>query len=279
MRERPIRLKAHEVRAILSGAKSQTRRVVKVGGELPPEWATFAAEGHSLRTSGGDRPSGLFYWSEQQTAGQALKALRRWPILPAKHPLAGESYWAECPFGKIGDRLWVRETWQQVHPLQVAAGRYSHEGRAGIPGPPPVSYRTIYRADGEFPPIYMLGGEPWPYRSLTPFERNGMQSFVDDPWWNPSVHMPRWACRLVLEITDVRVERLQAISDADAAAEGIIEYDMGDRPAMYGTGYPDSDPNADSSPRGAFQKLWQSTGGDWDANPWVWVIGFRQVTP
>ncbi|QDS15746.1 hypothetical protein [Xanthomonas arboricola] len=255
MRERPIRLKAHEVRAILSGAKSQTR--------------------HAVRPQPSIDASGNFCWNGinfgQDSAGRPLSQ-----SLASQLPCSRTGR-VHCPFGKIGNRLWVRETWQQVHPLQVAAGRYSHEGRAGIPGPPPVSYRTIYRADGEFPPIYMLGGEPWPYRSLTPFERNGMQSFVDDPWWNPSVHMPRWACRLVLEITDVRVDRLQAISDADATAEGIIEYDMGDRPAMYGTGYPDSDPNADSSPRGAFQKLWQSTGGDWDANPWVWVISFRRL--
>ncbi|NIK50307.1 hypothetical protein [Xanthomonas arboricola] len=257
MRERPIRLKAHEVRAILSGAKSQTRCVVKVGGELPPEWATFAAEGYSLTTFGGDRPSGLFYWSEEQTAGQALKPLRRWPILPAKHPLAGESYWAECPFGEIGDRLWVREKWAD---LTATHGRH-WEKQNPVTG---LYERGIhpflwYAADGDQPE--MGGGE------------------INREPWRSSTSMPRSACRLVLEITDVRVERLQAISDADAAAEGIIEYDMGDIPAMYGTGYPDSDPNADSSPRGAFQKLWQSTGGDWDANPWVWVIGFRRVTP
>ncbi|ASK92668.1 hypothetical protein KWH04_16035 [Xanthomonas campestris pv. trichodesmae] len=237
MRERPIRLKAHEVRAILSGAKSQTRHVVKPAPDARADW--MRSDVNSV-------------WHAGTTAGE----------------VPGFGIW-QCPFGQPGDRLWVRETWQQVHPLQVAAGRYSHEGRAGIPGPPPVSYRTIYRADGEFPPIYMLGGEPWPYRSLTPFERNGMQSFVDDPWWNPSVHMPRWACRLVLEITDVRVERLQAISEVDALAEAAMEW-AGEQDT------PIRDLNTGDE-RIAFKALWNSTGGNWDANPWVWVISFRRL--
>lgn len=246
MRELPIRLKAHEVRAILSGAKTQTRLVVK---PQPPAGHNFAGF-TTYSTHRADE--GKAVWA----AGEVRAALI-------------DAHRVACPFGQPGDRLWVRETWQQVHPLQVAAGRYSHEGRAGIPGPPPVSYRTIYRADGEFPPIYMLGGEPWPYRSLTPFERNGMQSFVDDPWWNPSVHMPRWACRLVLEITDVRVERLQAISVADAEAEGSMHW-AGEQDT------PIRDLNTGDQ-RIAFSAMWASTGGDWDANPWVWVISFRRL--
>lgn len=245
MKERPIRLKAHEVRAILSGAKSQTRHAVKLPHENPlGQWEASTSGGYGARDRKGNLVSEhAFIW----------------------HTRTGDTL--SCPFGDVGDRLWVRETWQQVHPLQVAAGRYSHEGRAGIPGPPPVSYRTIYRADGEFPPIYMLGGEPWPYRSLTPFERNGMQSFVDDPWWNPSVHMPRWACRLVLEITDVRVEQLQAISEVDALAEGVDHVAV-DLARVTGV---------DCAARVLFRDIWDSTGGDWDANPWVWVIGFKRI--
>lgn len=74
--------------------------------------------------------------------------------------------------------------------------------------------------------------------------------------WRPSIHMPRSACRLVLKVTDVRVERLHAITAADCWAEGIPH-----SPAV--------------DPRHEFEELWTSTGGDWVANPWVWVVGFR----
>ncbi|RWU16207.1 hypothetical protein [Xanthomonas phaseoli] len=87
--------------------------------------------------------------------------------------------------------------------------------------------------------------------------------------WRPSIHMPRWACRLVLEITDVRVERLQAISEADALAEGAMEW-AGEQST------PIRDLNAGDE-RIAFKALWESTGGDWDANPWVWVISFQRL--
>lgn len=247
MRERPILFNGDMVRAILAGRKVQTRRAIE------PQPYIDA--------------SGNFCWNGsnygQDTAGVPMAR-----TLVSQIPSARTGR-VLCPFGKIGDRLWVRETWQQVHPLQVLDGRYSQRGYAGIPGPPPVGYRTIYRADGEYPAIYSLGGEPWPYRSLEPFERDGMQAFVDEPRWTPSVHMPRWACRLVLEITAVRVERLQAISEADALAEGIEE--IAGRFTFNG-GMHES-----LTPQLSFQTLWDSTGGQWAANPWVWVIEFKQI--
>lgn len=234
MRERPILFNGAMVRAILSGAKTQTRRVVKVGGELPREWATFASEAHCFTPAGGTRPSGFFYWSEEQAAGKPLTALRRWPILPAKHPLAGDSYWADCAFGKIGDRLWVRETFS---PIQSSV-----DGRLIE-----VDYRATYEHG------YRMG------------DHLGIPKV-----WKPSIHMPRDACRLLLEITDVRVERLQAISEADALAEGIA-------PHADGHGFHAEDGRFyAANPVTSFADLWASTGGDWDANPWVWVISFTK---
>jgi hypothetical protein len=87
--------------------------------------------------------------------------------------------------------------------------------------------------------------------------------------WRPSIHMPRWACRIVLEITGLRVERLQDISEADALAEGITQYESGWTNGLMGPF---------SSPVLAFSDLWDSTGGDWIANPWVWVIEFKVLT-
>lgn len=93
--------------------------------------------------------------------------------------------------------------------------------------------------------------------------------------WTPSLHMPRWASRILLEITDVRVERLNAISEEDARAEGIIDggcLNCGE-PEPCGCANPEPDATD------AFAYLWQSIYGQesWNANPWVWVISFERI--
>lgn len=244
MKERPILFSAPMVRAILEGRKTQTRRVVK-----------FTDAGHI----------------------KELRGHRRW------HPDDPDAVRA-CPYGQPGDRLWVREAWQQVHPIQVAEERHSQPGTAGIPGPPPVDYRTVYRADGEVPPIYCLGGQPWPFRSLEPFEVDGFNAFEEATHWVPSIHMPRWASRILLEITRAGVERLQGISEDDAQSEGVsrgFRDSYGDAPMAIDdmedpreVGYPTG-----SWARDNFRRLWESINGagSWDANPLVWVIEFKQL--
>ncbi len=137
----------------------------------------------------------------------------------------GDRDFVQCPFGTVGDRLWVREAWQAVDAdCRVVSGRLEQNQYPN----------AFYKADG-----------PNPCK------------------WRPSIHMPRWASRITLEITGVRVERLNDISEADAIAEGC-----------QCAGFPASLTN-----RGAFAKLWQSINGDdsWAANPWVWVVEFRRV--
>lgn len=93
--------------------------------------------------------------------------------------------------------------------------------------------------------------------------------------WKPSIHMPRAACRLVLEITDVRVERLQSISEADARAEGVeSEFAGADFAAAHGS-------LCGSQHRYGFASLWESINGagSWTTNPWVWAVTFKVVTP
>ena len=130
----------------------------------------------------------------------------------------------KCPYGQPGDRLWVRETWLS----------YRHLHKNGRD-----EALLIYRADGEDLPKQARGTK-----------------------WRPSIFMPRWASRITLEITAVRVERVQDIGDEDAEAEGL------------------SWCNA-ASPRDKFQCLWNSLnlkrGYGWDANPWVWVISFKRT--
>lgn len=142
-----------------------------------------------------------------------------------------------CPFGQPGDRLWVRETTEVDTDTRdsVELARYSVDRR-------PVCY--------------------------PPGTGNGYDGAVQHWWYSrdtcPNIHMPRKACRLVLEITAVRVERLQAISAQDCVAEGITT-----RFTMDG---------GNDDLRIQFRDLWTSTGGDWDSNPWVWVIEFTRVT-
>jgi hypothetical protein len=151
----------------------------------------------------------------------------------------------ECPFGNPGDRLWVRETWYCDH-NEVMCGPYLKPDDLDV---------SEARDDGTL--VYAADG-------LTPYE-------ADQPVWKPSIHMPRWACRILLEITDVRVERLQDISRSDIRAEGLQcppELASDDVSPNYRDWYP-----------AAWRELWESTGGDWDANPWVWVVEFKRVQP
>lgn len=139
------------------------------------------------------------------------------------------------PYGKPGDRLWVRETW--AHDAEsLEQCRASLEDAMG-------------------------GGRYGPYYRAT-------ESAPDTLYWKPSIHMPRWASRITLEITGVRVERLQNISKADAIAEGLTS-----NSGLYAS--PGQMWQID--PRKAYSNLWESINGpgSWDANPWVWVIEFK----
>ena len=237
MRERPILFSGPMVRAILEGRKTQTRRVVTVRGEQPPPWATFAAEGHSPTYTSWSKPTGLFYWSESDEAPS--KELRRWPILPPSHAMAGDHYWTPCPYGKPGDHLWVRETWAQPAALD--------------PGP------TVYRAD---------------YPACVPKEFENVPDAAAITW-KPSIHMPRAMSRITLEITGVRVERLQAITNDDAYAEGSSEWAAENAARLLGAG------NKWRNIIEAWKALWDginaSRGHGWDANPWVWAVEFRRI--
>ena len=150
----------------------------------------------------------------------------------------------KCPYGQPGDRLWVRETF--MGPLIDEDGDYSN----GYHSPEFCEYR----ADGGPAPEWVdMDGE-------------------NHQGWKPSIHMPRWASRILLEITAVRVERLQEISDVDAEAEGA-KFELAEVDSVR--------LGAEASHRSGFQNLWQSISGpdSWAANPWVWVVEFRRVEP
>lgn len=196
MKERPVIFNGEMVRAILDGRKTQTRRPIK-------------------------------FPLLDKNMGCEL----------AGNELAGEvraGNYSNVPFGQVGDRLWVRETWQGP----LVDEEHLDDYLANV-----EKFQTPqfceYAADG--------GARP-EFCDLDDNVRKG---------WRPSIHMPRWASRITLEITGVRVERLQDISEADAIAEG-------------GTKHFNID---------WFGPLWTSIYGvdSWNANPWVWVIEFRRV--
>lgn len=101
--------------------------------------------------------------------------------------------------------------------------------------------------------------------------------FLWEPKWTPAIHMKKEEARIWLEITGVRVERLQQISRADAIAEGIKffnnDHECGAKNYLDRT-----DMDYSLCPTDSFETLWKSTGGDWDANPWVWVIDFKTIS-
>jgi hypothetical protein len=159
-----------------------------------------------------------------------------------------------CPFGPAGDRLWVRET-------HAIVPRTAYRCSEGV-------HQTLRPDDDHDAAIYRAGWE----RST-----GGIR-------WRSSIHMPRWASRILLEVTEVRVERLQDISEADAIAEGIerLTNDFGGvRWRHYGSKALNLEgwSAAWEFARNSYASLWDSINGpgSWDANPFVWAITFRRI--
>ena len=158
-----------------------------------------------------------------------------------------------CPYGQPGGRgfLWVRETWAEVP---------RHEPRTDEDLPWREDGRIlVYAAD-----LQWSGARQF-------LCADGVLRWAKPERWRPSIHMPRWASRITLEVTGVRVERLQDIDLADALAEGISD---------TGALILDSAGNEQGGPIAEYAVLWEQINGpgSWAANPWVWVISFKKVT-
>lgn len=154
-----------------------------------------------------------------------------------------------CPYGKTGDRLWVRETW---------INDYDRDG---------YLYKADCHEDGTIPRLSSGAGG-----------LGGGVGYAVIKKWKPSIHMPRRASRISLEITGVRVERLQDISEEDAIAEGVEELDGHFNEADYcAIAKKISCCIGDSKP--VYAQLWESLNGkgSWDLNPFVWVIEFKRI--
>lgn len=155
-----------------------------------------------------------------------------------------------CPLGQTGDRVYVRETWMDLHGTGV-------EYR---PDPHVALQRYAYAADV-------------PEGSYSDCARKdyGLK-------WKPSSQMPKDAARIWLEITDIRVERLQDISEEDCLAEGVNRISHGREGSFYSAFRNEQHPENWIYPDGAFRELWESTGANWGDNPWVWVLKFKVLS-
>ena len=233
MKERPILFSASMVRAILEGRKTMTRRVAtKI--KAPKVWTM---------------PNGIDSF---------------WNVNPCWRETPGEL----CPYGQPGDRLWVRETWR------IGAWN-ENEGAVSID----------YRADGFARrewidvPDEKVFEKLW-IQSTEDAIRAGIKTNEDGAYkwepgespcrWRPSIFMPRNLSRITLEITNVRVERLNDISTQDVFSEGMEICTQDDDGTTWG---------AFSKAQARFVDLWESINGPgtWDANPWVWVVEFKRI--
>ncbi|SVS89295.1 morphogenetic protein [Klebsiella pneumoniae] len=235
MKERGMIFNGEMVRAILDGRKTQTRRPIK--------WKQTRFTEIGEREDGSNWP-----WSED-----------------AEHAC---DFWHPCPFGAVGDRIWVRETWG------VASHAFSDDGLIidWVPDRPATAIHEMPFGNGYYSgyAIYAADGD---------FTWGDDDGYEDGrSCWKPSIHMPRAASRILLEITDVRVERLNAISEEDAEAEGIDMEALYDSQDCYDC---IADHNMTGRPTvtGAFKYLWESIYGEegLKSNPWVWVIEFKRV--
>jgi len=205
MKERPVIFNGEMVRAILDGRKTQTRRTLTERHLHLIDAASSAGECYPLE-SGVDHENSQIYYREH------------------------------CPFGQVGDRLWVREAFR-VHSRATDVSTLVYR----------ASERNSWTEQTRRVPVLVCNKQVSPEK------------------WTPSIHMPRWASRITLEITDVRIERLNDISEEDAKAEGVkAGVSPGHEHMMHQV---------------AFRELWQSIYGEesWNANPWVWVIEFKRV--
>lgn len=231
MKERPILFSGAMVRALLDGSKTQTRRVMKPQPKPTPA----------------DYPGPAGHWWPSNIVQSMVHVEQE-----LQNKSGGWERFANtiCPYGRPGDRLWVRESWRGVVEISPPGAPIEHGVARYVP-----DQKHCRRV--EYAATQARDGEPW----------------------RPSIHMPRWASRILLEIVSVRVERLQDISVDDCRAEGIDQcYGLGSKAEIIDLAIRMGKFKEDVL---RYATLWEQINGagSWDANPWVWVVEFKRVAP
>ncbi len=226
MKCRPILFTGAMVRALLAGSKTQTRRLMK------PQPLHLTGSGRRVYKLRDFKKA----WQHVPGVDESLDPYR------------------DCPYGRPGDRLWVRETWGYTRQCD------------DINGPGDV----VAYAAGHPWLVYEGEGKERRLRETSGGAIMQPNHWCDRPAkWRPSIHMPRWASRIMLELTEIRAQRLQEISGHDVLAEGV---DNGKSNPAMGVRW-------ENMQRMAFEELWTSINGasSWAANPWVWAIAFTRA--
>jgi len=212
MKEKGIIMSGDHPKLILDGTKTQTRRVLTP----QPDLGLDPFDGYSHIEVGKYYPTMVDRDGMEYPGDEIFRA----------YTDDGEWGW-KCPYGQVGDRLWVRETFCIADNLPVFK----------------ANFYELYKHGGSVSDIYK---------------------------WRPSIFMPRWASRITLEITELRVERVQEITEEDAEAEGVSW-------SPVGSGENYETISAVENFAGLWDSLNSKRGYGWEVNPWVWVIGFRRV--
>ncbi len=230
---KPILFNTEMVNAILEGRKTQTRRVLN---NTHPVVTGFVPNGERG------------YWKGTAKSEQVIQQY-----------ITTFPFTIKCPFGMVGDRLWVRETFAPVNLYGEIALAYKADSDVIRV----VENESFQDDDGTInyddPRLEKYSFAAWADDVLSGTEGN----------WKPSIHMPRWASRILLEITNIRVERLQDISNEDAKAEG---FDFSTDPSAVEMGYA-------IGARTNFRHTWEQIYGAnaWNKNQWVWVVEFVKL--
>lgn len=294
MKKRPILFSGEMVRAILEGRKTQTRRVIPEGvlwkwtgldehlGDLVT-LCRYGAPGDRLichncnydNTSEWHRVATHPLITERRLHGGERRRGEVHEYGTGAYSMGGEDGSVQpttcCPCARCGasldfsnlrrgDLLWVRETWGYANSCDDPGDHYVQVGYRANTDRYDVS-ENIVRPCEECLRVYDI------VRAEVEAEKGeGADDFPAVSRWRPSIHMPRWASRITLEIVSVRADRLRAITEEDAKAEGCEPY---------------RDTTADNVYRAGFANLWDSTnnarGLAWYTNPWVWIIEFKRI--
>lgn len=242
MKERPILMRPENAQKCFDGTKTQTRRTIKPQPMGEVEWYGYHHSGRAQDCGFypmKGNPRDIDCW--EQVDGSKLV----------------------CPYGLVGDRLWVREAFAfaRVSTDYETGGEYSiYRWEKRIYGPYDAKHLSTNPRGAACAAALF-------YKGMSEDDLPAEFTMPDgsEIGWTPAIHMPRWACRTVLELTEVRVERLQECSETDAIKEGCA-------PCGHTSFHVDEHTCS-------YKTLWESINGagSWALNPWVWVLTFRRV--